>query len=161
MTSKRHERTTARRCAVQLLYTSELQNKTPEAVLDEGLCLVDCEPLSDYALRLVSGVEENRAAIDEQIGSVSENWKVERMPIVDRAILRLAMYEMLHEPDVPVSVTINEAVELAKDFGGEDDSPRFVNGVLGHIARRLESEQASSDDAAPAPGDAAAEGSEA
>lgn len=160
MASKRHERTTARRCAVQLLYTSELQGKTPEAVLDEGLCLVDCEPLSDYALQLVHGVEANRAAIDEQLSSVSENWKVERMPIVDRAILRLAAYEMLHEDDVPVSVTINEAVELAKDFGGEDDSPRFVNGVLGHIARRLEEEQAS-DAPAPADEDAASEEAEA
>lgn len=151
MTSKRHERTTARRCAVQLLYTSELQGKTPEAVLEEGLCLVDSDPLSDYVLQLVNGVEENRAVIDEQLRAVSENWKVERMPIVDRAILRLAVYEMVYEEDVPISVTINEAVELAKDFGGEDDSPRFVNGVLGHIARRLEGEAVETEAAAGEP----------
>lgn len=138
MSQKRHERTSARRCAVQLLYTGELQGKSPQEVLDEGLCLVDCEPLSDYALQLVNGTAEHRAEIDERLASVSENWKVERMPVVDRAILRLAVYEMLHEDDVPISVTINEAVELAKDFGGEDESPRFVNGVLGHIARKLE-----------------------
>ena len=60
------------------------------------------------------------------------------MPIVDRCILRLATYEMLFVDEVPVSVAINEAVELAKDFGGEDESPRFVNGVLGRIARQLE-----------------------
>ena len=138
MSSKRHERTSARRCAVQLLYTGELQGKAPQEVLDEGLCLVDCEPLSDYALQLVNGVTDHRAQIDEQLALVSENWKVERMPIVDRTILRLAVYEMLYETDVPISVSINEAVELAKDFGGEDESPRFVNGVLGHIARNLE-----------------------
>ena len=148
MSNKRHERTSARRCAVQLLYTGELQGKTPQEVLDEGLCLVDCEPLSDYALQLVNGTAEHRAEIDEQLASVSENWKVERMPVVDRAILRLAVSEMLHEDDVPISVTINEAVELAKDFGGEDESPRFVNGVLGHIARNLEQSEAGAADEA-------------
>ena len=60
------------------------------------------------------------------------------MPIMDRSVLRLATYEMLHEDDVPVSVSINEAVDLAKEFGGEDESHRFVNGVLGQIAKRLE-----------------------
>ena len=60
------------------------------------------------------------------------------MPIVDRSILRLATYEMMYVEDVPTSVSINEAVELAKDFGGEDESPRFVNGVLGRIAKRLD-----------------------
>lgn len=67
------------------------------------------------------------------------------MPIVDRSILRLAAYEMMYVDDVPVSVSINEAVELAKDFGGEDESPRFVNGVLGRIAKRLEDAAAASD----------------
>lgn len=138
MSNKHHERTSARRCAVQLLYTGELQGKTPQEVLDEGLCLSECEPLSDYALQLVNGATEHRSDIDTQLSSVSENWTVERMPIVDRTILRLAVYEMLYEDSVPISVTINEAVELAKDFGGEDESPRFVNGVLGHIARKLE-----------------------
>jgi len=69
--------------------------------------------------------------------SVSENWAVERMPIVDRMILRVAVFEMVYCDQVPVSVSINEAVELAKAFGGEDDSPRFVNGVLGRIARSM------------------------
>ena len=76
--------------------------------------------------------------IDVRLNSTSENWKLNRMPIVDRCILRLATYEMLFVDEVPVSVAINEAVELAKDFGGEDESPRFVNGVLGRIARQLE-----------------------
>lgn len=68
----------------------------------------------------------------------SENWSLARMPIVDRSILRLATFEMMYIDDVPTSVTINEAVELAKDFGGEDESHRFVNGILGRIAKMLE-----------------------
>ena len=71
------------------------------------------------------------------------------MPIVDRSILRLAVYEMMFVGEVPTSVCINEAIELAKDFGGEDESPRFVNGVLGRIARRLEgSDEPSGEDGA-------------
>lgn len=146
MSAKRHERTFARRCAVQVLYTSEIQNLAPSVVLEQGLCLVEDGPLSDYAVMLAKGVEEHRADIDERLGSVSENWSVERMPIVDRMILRLAAFEMLYCDQVPVSVTINEAVELAKGFGGEDDSPRFVNGVLGQIARSLEAEGAEEQD---------------
>ena len=94
--------------------------------------------LSDYAIGLIEGVDEKMLPIDVRLNSTSENWKLNRMPIVDRCILRLATYEMLFVDEVPVSVAINEAVELAKDFGGEDESPRFVNGVLGRIARQLE-----------------------
>lgn len=138
MSAKRHERTFARKCAVQALYTSEIQNLSPTEVLEHGLCLAEDGPLNDYAVTLIKGVEAHCQAIDDQLGSVSENWSVERMPIVDRIILRLAVFEMLHCEQVPVSVAINEAVELAKEFGGEDESPRFVNGVLGQIARTTE-----------------------
>ncbi len=150
MSAKRHERTFARRCAVQVLYTSEIQNLAPSVVLDQGLCLVEDGSLSDYAVMLAKGVESHRADIDSRLASVSENWSVERMPIVDRMILRLAAFEMLYCDQVPVSVTINEAVELAKGFGGEDDSPRFVNGVLGQIARSLEAEGAADAVGSPA-----------
>lgn len=161
MSSRRHERTFARRSTIQVLYTSEMQNESPHDLLEKGLlCLENGTPLSEYALMLLSGVEEHRDEIDAQLESTSENWTVARMPIVDRTILRLATYEMLYVDDVPVSVSINEAVELAKAFGGEDDSPRFVNGVLGRIAKHIESgddavseavsEGASEDDAADA-----------
>lgn len=154
MSARRHERTSARRSAVQVLYTSELQEERPSILLETGRCLKDDGPLSDYALKLVKGVEEHCADIDRQLESTSENWAVSRMPIVDRSILRLAAFEMIYVDDVPVSVSINEAVELAKDFGGEDESPRFVNGVLGRIARKLEAEasdaEAAADDAAEA-----------
>ncbi|MEC4175778.1 transcription antitermination factor NusB [Adlercreutzia sp. R7] len=162
MASRKHERTRDRAFAVQVLYTSELQGESPSKLLDEGRCLVATEmapepapeaapdeapsefgriregALTDYALGLIRGVEANQDAVDARIEGASENWALSRMPIVDRSILRLAVYEMLHCEDVPVSVSINEAVELAKDFGGEEDSPRFVNGVLGRIARTMD-----------------------
>lgn len=143
---KRHERTRARRSALQVLYTSEIQGASISQVLDEGRVLLEeGGALSDYALLLIEGVQENLSAIDERLAASSDNWKLSRMPIVDRSILRLAAYEMLYVDDVPVSVSINEAVELAKDFGGEDESPRFVNGVLGRIARQLEGAEAEKD----------------
>ena len=145
MAPRIHERTRDRVSAVQVLYTSELTGKSPSELLDCGLCLVAREApadeaeaaeagafgrieegtLTDYALALIHGVEANQAQVD-----------------VDRSILRLAVFEMFNCDDVPVSVSINEAVELAKGFGGEDDSPRFVNGVLGRIARSMEGDGA-------------------
>ena len=89
------------------------------------------------------------------IGESSQNWAIDRMPVVDRSVLRLAVYEMRYVDDVPQSVAINEAVELAKAFGGEDDSHRFVNGILGRLARLSESEQGV---AAEAPTEEASEG---
>lgn len=139
MASRRYERTAARQSALQVLYTSEIKGTRPSDLLDSGLVLEDDgKSLSDYAIGLIEGVDEKMLPIDVRLNSTSENWKLNRMPIVDRCILRLATYEMLFVDEVPVSVAINEAVELAKDFGGEDESPRFVNGVLGRIARQLE-----------------------
>ena len=82
-----------------------------------------------YASRLVEGVESHRQKIDDRIRGQAENWRLERMPSVDRNILRLAIYEMWHQNDVPKLVVVDEAVELAKRFGSEQ-SGRFVNGVL-------------------------------
>ncbi len=152
MASHRHEqRTAGRRCAVQMLYTSELQNTPVSELLENGLVLVESETetqgtLPEYALELVRGVEAHSEEIDRVLESAVENWTVARMPVVDRSILRVAIYEMLHEDRVPISVTINEAVELAKSFGGEDESPRFANGVLGRISQQIEAEQAASSD---------------
>lgn len=136
--AKRHERTHARRCALQVLYTSEIQGAYPSVVASSERFLSEDGDLPDYAQKLIQGVEAHQIEIDRMLTSTSENWALARMPIVDRSILRLATFEMAYMDDVPVSVTINEAVELAKDFGGEDESPRFVNGVLGRIAVQLE-----------------------
>lgn len=146
MAAKRHERTRARRAALQVLYTSEITDESPAAIAEGNKRLADDGPLSDYALTLVRGTEAHRCAIDAHLGATSENWSLARMPVVDRSILRLAIFEMMYVEDVPTSVAINEAVELAKDFGGEDESPRFVNGVLGRIAKRLEEPAADAPD---------------
>ena len=110
----------------------------------EGVFPSEEGPLSEYAQDLVRGVEQNRIVIDGSLKAAAENWSLGRMPIVDRSILRLAAYEIMFVEDVPTSVAINEAVELAKDFGGEDDSPRFVNGVLGRIAKDIDDGAAAS-----------------
>lgn len=164
MAAKRHERTSARRAALQVLYTSEITDESPAAIAEGDLRLEEDGPLPEYALKLVLGVESHRCAIDNHLAATSENWSLARMPIVDRSILRLATFEMMYVDDVPTSVTINEAVELAKDFGGEDESHRFVNGILGRIAKMLEGEEGEEADApsdaseAPADGDAASDG---
>ena len=95
--------------------------------------------MSKYARRLIEGATAHKETIDNDIISASENWALDRMPIVDRSLLRMAAFEMRYVDEVPISVTINEAVNLAKEFGG-DDSPRFVNGILGRIAIKLEEE---------------------
>ena len=156
MAAKRHERTSARRAALQVLYTSEITDESPAAIAEGNRRLEEDGPLPEYALKLVLGVESHRCAIDDHLAATSENWSLARMPIVGRSILRLATFEMMYVDDVPTSVTINEAVELAKDFGGEDESHRFVNGVLGRIAKMLEGEE-DADPAVPSPTPCAAD----
>lgn len=129
------ERSRARRLAMQILYQREITGESAGRILgDRSYSIEDGEP-DGFCRELVLGVEEHLPEIDEVIGTVSENWSVSRMPVVDRNILRLATYEVLFDETVPPSVAINEAVELAKVFGGEDSS-KFVNGVLGKIAER-------------------------
>lgn len=148
MASAQHEHTAARREALQLLYMSELTD-TPVADLIAGerdrlLLIPECPQgvddneligtdLAEYASSLAQGIVDTIDELDESIAATAENWTLDRMPIVDRNIIRLATYEILHCDDIPTGVAINEAVELAKDFG-TDESPKFVNGVLGHIA---------------------------
>lgn len=134
----RHERTDARRLALQILYQSDILNDSPSSIASEGRYIMEEGVASDYVARLVEGVEEHREEIDDRLTTYSENWALGRMPVVDRSLLRMAIFEMLYVDEVPVSVSINEAVELAKDFGGEDDSSRFVNGILGRVARSIE-----------------------
>lgn len=136
--ARRHERTSARRCALQILYQAEILDYSVTTIIENGHYIEEEGIISDYVRSLCLGVETHCGSIDGYLQKTSENWSLTRMPVVDRSILRLATYEMIHVSDVPLSVSINEAVELAKDFGGEDDSPRFVNGVLGKIAELLE-----------------------
>jgi len=89
-----------------------------------------------YALELLRGVEDHGSELDELLREYSEHWAVERMPAVDRAVLRLGCYELAHEPDVPTAVVISEAVDLAKQYSTKD-SGRFVNGLLARIAEQV------------------------
>ena len=138
MAARRHERTYARKQAIQVLYQAEILEVAPSSLLDDAASFIDGAKPSTYAARVIAGLEDKCDSIDELLGKYSENWTVDRMPSVDRAILRLACYEMAYVDEVPVSGAINEAVDLAKEFGGEDESHRFVNGVLGRIAEYLE-----------------------
>ena len=142
MSVKTHNRTSARRAALQVLYQSEITNRAIVRILADKPCVSEEITLDSYAHTLLEGVAAHKEEIDAQVGTVSENWALDRMPIVDRSILRLAIFEMTYVKEVPISVSINEAVELAKEFGGEDDSHRFVNGILGRIAKTLEAQDA-------------------
>lgn len=125
-------RTLARAQALQLLFQADINNRTVEEVLSGDYAISD-GPLDPYGQELALGVDSRRYDIDAVIRASSASWSLSRMPVVDRNILRLALYEMIEEDDITVAVAIDEAVELAKAFG-TDESPRFINGVLGSIA---------------------------
>ena len=119
----------ARERALTLLYDAEAKSIDPAAVL----ATLPLEP-ERFTADLVEGVSEHLVEIDEVISARSVGWPLERMPSLDRAVLRIATFELLHRPDIPAAATINEAVELAKTFS-TDDSGKFVNGVLSAVAR--------------------------
>lgn len=122
----------SRERALQILFQYDIHGK-PGLWLDEfWKPLKDDEESRVFAERLVAGVLEHRKDLDALIGGYATNWKISRMQIVDRNILRLGAYELLWLDDVPARVTINEAIELAKDFGDEE-AAKFVNGVLDKI----------------------------
>jgi transcription antitermination factor NusB len=122
---------------MQAIFELEHRADDPEAAvryhLDEGG--VD-KAQWDFAVDLVRGTLAHQSEIDKVIGDSSTHWRLEQMAGVERAVLRLATYELLFCPDVPVKAAINESIELAKTFGG-DEAGRFVNGVLGRIMTQV------------------------
>lgn len=134
--SNRSQRRKGRELALQALYQIEITgDATPRAV---ELFLSNFEgnaAAKDFARRLVSGVVNERAEIDGRIEQSTENWKLARLAKVDLVLLRLATYELVFCPEIPVSVSFDEAIEIAKRFG-TGDSPSFINGVLDQVARR-------------------------
>ncbi|MGH9178505.1 MAG: transcription antitermination factor NusB [Acidimicrobiales bacterium] len=114
--------------ALSLLYEAEVKELTPAELLAE--LPLQAEP---FVADLVRGVGTHREQIDELIGRFAIDWTLDRMPAVDRNLLRLAVYELLERPDVPLAAVISEAVELAKRYS-TDESGRFVNGVLAAVA---------------------------
>lgn len=125
-------RTRSRAQAVQVLFQAEMQGKDVFDLLEGGEFVLEDGPVTDFALRLARGVAVNRIAVDRIIGGVSHNWNLSRMPLVDRCIMGIAIFEMFCEDDIPSSVAISEAVELSKVYG-TDDSSSFVNGILGRV----------------------------
>jgi transcription antitermination protein NusB len=129
----------ARTLALQVLYESDVAGHEVEEVLKRYL-EDHSEPqrVRRYVERLITGIQSSQESIDQQIADAAPAFPVEQLPAVDRNILRIAIYELTSESDVPMKAAINEAVEIAKQFGGEN-SGKFVNGVLGTIANGLAS----------------------
>jgi N utilization substance protein B len=137
----------ARAFALQALYMRDFQQVEPSVAL-KGLWsgLGETEDFKgsraphaeekEFAMRIVNGVGDSEGPIDEMIESCSTKWRVSRMPLVDRNILRICIYEMMWCEDIPATVSVNEAIELAKEFGGEE-SPRFVNGIVDEVGRKI------------------------
>ena len=123
-TGQPDERTDARERALILLYEAESKGIAPSAVLAAQI-----SPADDMTTLLVMGVETNMPALDAVIAQHSTGWTLQRMPTIDRNVLRIAAFELMGRAEVPVAVVLDEAVELAKRFS-TDDSGRFVNGVL-------------------------------
>jgi transcription antitermination protein NusB len=126
-------RSKARKRAVDVLYEADLRGDDPLAVLRDRIADGN-PPVPDHAVRLVEGAVEHGGRIDALIEQHASGWSLDRLPDVDRAILRMAVYELLWVDDVPDAVVIDEAVELAKALS-TDDSPAYVNGVLGGIVK--------------------------
>lgn len=127
-------RSKARKRAVDFLYEADQRGVDAVTLLSDRIGSPEVPPVAEYTVTLVEGVTENRERIDEVLTQHAEGWSLDRMPAVDRSVLRLGLYELLwRSDDVPPAVAIDEAVELVKALS-TDDSPRFVNGVLGRIA---------------------------
>jgi N utilization substance protein B len=128
---KRHQ---ARELALKVLFQLESSGDDPDEVLSyhaaDGAATTD---VANFAAQLVRGVIDNRDKLDAILSETSEHWKLEQMAKVDRIILRIAVYEIAIDRQVPTKAAINESIELAKTFSG-DEAGRFVNGILGRVA---------------------------
>ena len=127
------KRSEAREQAFQLVFEMGITGDSVDATIDAAGMSRDLI-LDDFAEKLAKGVEQNREKIDEQISRYIRGWKFSRLSRVAVAALRLAVYEILYEDNIPDSVSINEAVELAKKYGSVEDAP-FVNGVLAYVVK--------------------------
>ena len=126
-------RTKARKRALDILYAAELRGESADMALDRAIA-AGAGPTNDYTSELVRGVVEHRPRIDELLAEFSEGWTLDRMPAVDRNVLRLGVFELMWADDVPDAVAVTEAIGLVRDLS-TDESPGFVNGVLGNILR--------------------------
>jgi len=126
-------RTKARKRALDILFASELRREDPVEALDRAIEAGE-GPTNEYTAYLVRGVGEHRVRIDELLSTYSEGWTLDRMPAVDRNVLRIGLFELLYVDDVPDPVAVTEAMGLVGELS-TDESPQFVNGVLGALQR--------------------------
>ncbi|MCZ2264309.1 transcription antitermination factor NusB [Isoptericola sp. QY 916] len=126
-------RTKARKRAVDILFEAEQRGIDPQVLVADRVIEPHTEAaVPQYTVDLVEGVAAHRERIDELLATYSQGWTVERMPAVDRALLRIGTWELLYNDDVPDAVAVDEAVDLARQLS-TDDSPSFVNGLLGRL----------------------------
>ncbi len=134
------KRRIARENALKVLYAIDLSGDKPEYAIDNYFDLFSETPedpdIREYTRSLVTGVLKNKERIDRLVEEYSENWSLDRMAIIDRNILRYAVYEIFYVEDVPPLVSINEAIEIGKIYGNMD-SRRFINGILDKISKSL------------------------
>ncbi|HHW14195.1 MAG TPA: transcription antitermination factor NusB [Firmicutes bacterium] len=143
----------ARETALKILFQVDVGRIPVEEAIANTLATVDEGPeISGFASELARGAAGRLAEIDRLLSVFAVDWPVERMANIDRNILRLAVYELLLVPDVPASVTVNEAVELAKRYG-DADSAKFVNGILGNLVRQLSGRRRGRREGSSAPGE--------
>ncbi|PRY17923.1 transcription antitermination factor NusB [Kineococcus rhizosphaerae] len=126
----------ARKRALEVLFEADQRKLAPLDVLRDKIVRAD-PPVGEYAITLVEGVVAHQERIDEVLTTYSMGWSVDRMPAVDRAVLRIGVWEVLHAPDVPDHVAVSEAVEITQELS-TDESPKFVNGLLARIAELKE-----------------------
>jgi N utilization substance protein B len=130
------KRRSARELILKVLYQLDVGKLPPDEVLETTFEEVR-PPAEDrqYVEEITRGVLESVESLDQTIGELAEGWSLDRLAKVDKSVLRMALYELIHRPDIPVNVVINDAVEVAKKYSTED-SGRFVNGILGSFVRR-------------------------
>jgi transcription antitermination protein NusB len=126
-------RTKARKRALDVLFESEVRGLPLDGTLEERLASQD-PPIGDYSVELVRGVREHQEEIDRLLTTYAQGWTLDRMPSVDRNVLRLGVFELLYAEGVPDAVALSEAVAMVRELS-TDESPTFVNGVLGGILR--------------------------
>jgi N utilization substance protein B len=124
----------ARKRALDILYEADLRRGDVRETLERAGNDPEAEPVDAFVRRLVEGVADRREEIDAVIGQHARGWTVPRMPVVDRNLLRLGVFELLHDHQTPPAVVIDQAVELAKTLS-TDNSPRYINGVLSAVLR--------------------------
>lgn len=129
-------RNKARKRAFQILFEAEQRGVGPKTAMADWIRLARTDdrqpPVSEYTMQLVEGYSAHAARIDELLSTYSVGWTLDRMPVVDRNVLRLGAYELIWEDEVPDAVVLDEAVQLAKEFS-TDESPAFVNGLLARL----------------------------